>query len=173
MYSSVLGITDLSIEDGNVADLTGMEYCEGLISLFLLGNDVTDLTPISELPVHYLNLNGNDFQNINALAGMTQLEQLDIGFTPVSDLSPLASLTNLTFLSAHNIPLVDITALAGLENLHDLDVSECQIVDISPLVNNVGLGQGDNVYLTSNPLSETSINTHIPALEARGVNVHF
>lgn len=174
MYSSVLGITDLSVEDGSLSDLSGMEYCEGLVALFLLGNDVTDLTPISQLSqLRYLNLNGNDFQNINALAGMTQLEQLDIGFTPVSDLSPLASLTNLSFLSAHDNPIVDISALAGLVNLHELDLSACQIVDIGPLVDNSGIAQGDNVNLKDNPLSETSINTHIPALEARGVNVTF
>ena len=38
---------------------------------------------------------------------------------------------------------------------------------------NTGLGSGDTVDLKSNPLSSTSINTHIPALQRRGVTVEF
>ena len=47
------------------------------------------------------------------------------------------------------------------------------IVDISPLVANAGLGSGDELDLEANPLSAESINTHIPAFEARGVTVVF
>ena len=38
---------------------------------------------------------------------------------------------------------------------------------------NTGLGSGDTVNLKSNPLSSASINTHIPALQRRGVTVEF
>jgi len=40
-------------------------------------------------------------------------------------------------------------------------------------VSNPGLSEGDEVDLSSNPLSDTSINTYIPQLEARGVNVGY
>jgi hypothetical protein len=40
-------------------------------------------------------------------------------------------------------------------------------------VDNEGLSQGDEVYLHDNPLSSDSINTYIPQLEARGVEVHY
>ena len=43
-----------------------------------------------------------------------------------------------------------------------------QISDIEALVNNPGLADGDWVWLGNNPLSETSVNTYIPQLEARG-----
>ena len=35
------------------------------------------------------------------------------------------------------------------------------------------MGSGDTVNLKSNPLSSASINTHIPALQSRGVTVEF
>ena len=41
------------------------------------------------------------------------------------------------------------------------------------MVANTGLGIRDEVYLGNNPLSSISINTHIPALESRGVTVHY
>jgi len=41
------------------------------------------------------------------------------------------------------------------------------------LVNNPGLLQGDEVYLSNNPLSATSVNTYMPQLRARGVIVYW
>ena len=38
---------------------------------------------------------------------------------------------------------------------------------------NTGLGSGDTVDVRRNPLSHTSINTHIPILQSRGVTVKF
>jgi len=35
------------------------------------------------------------------------------------------------------------------------------------------MDSGDTVYLSDNPLSETSINVYIPELEARGVRVYY
>ena len=48
-----------------------------------------------------------------------------------------------------------------------------QIEDISPLVANTGLGEGDEVNLIDNPLSDQARNEHIPALKARGVTVYY
>ena len=46
-----------------------------------------------------------------------------------------------------------------------------QIIDIYPLIQNSGIDNGDIVDLSHNPLNETTINTYIPQLESRGVNV--
>jgi len=40
-------------------------------------------------------------------------------------------------------------------------------------VENEGLGEGDWVSLTDNPLSDDSINIYVPELEARGVTVGY
>ena len=60
-----------------------------------------------------------------------------------------------------------------LTNLTHLWLRENSISDISPLVANTGLGEGDKVYVTGNPLSYQSIHTHIPSLQSRGVRVEF
>ena len=54
-----------------------------------------------------------------------------------------------------------------------LNLGNNQIGDISPLVDSEGLGSGDEVWLENNPLSATSQNKHISALQTRGVTVHF
>jgi len=40
-------------------------------------------------------------------------------------------------------------------------------------VANVGLGEGDEIYLQGNPLSADSLNIYIPQLQARGVTVFY
>jgi hypothetical protein len=47
------------------------------------------------------------------------------------------------------------------------------ISDIKPLVENKGLSEDDNVDLEGNPLNDAAHDIHIPALEKRGVGVHF
>ena len=52
-----------------------------------------------------------------------------------------------------------------------LFLQDNSISDISPLVANAGLGNGDEVSVSANPLNSESINTHIPTLQSRGVEV--
>ncbi|CAI8028973.1 hypothetical protein GBAR_LOCUS16477, partial [Geodia barretti] len=87
--------------------------------------------------------------------------------------SPLAGLNNLTLLSLDYNPISDISALSGLINLIWLSLLGNSISDLSPLVANTGLGQGDAIIVNGNPLNNASINTHIPALQRRGVRVDF
>ncbi|MFC2000428.1 hypothetical protein ACFLXE_06715 [Chloroflexota bacterium] len=67
----------------------------------------------------------------------------------------------------------DISPLQNLTSLKDVDLRANQITDIQTLVDNTGLSDGDQVSLSGNPLSDTSINTYIPQLEARGVQVIY
>lgn len=96
-------------------------------------------------------------------------EAIDISEGPIyaQHLEGLASLS----ASARNI-----TSLTGLEyctGLRELLLQENGIGDVSPLLGNLGLGEGDNLDLRFNPLSEESMNEYIPELELRGVGVLY
>jgi hypothetical protein len=73
----------------------------------------------------------------------------------------------------HGNQISDVSPLSGLVNLTMLGLMQNPLSDISPLVDNPGLGEGDDVILVNNPLSEESINVYIPELEARGVTVEY
>jgi len=128
-----------------------------------------------------LHLYDSQISDISALAGLTNLTRLIVHGNEISDITPLSGLTNLTTLTLDNNTIVDISVLSGLTNLGlgdylgfaDLGLSHNQIGDIFPLVQNPGLDAGDTVDLTENPLSEVSLSTHIPELEARGVEVLY
>ena len=98
---------------------------------------------------------------------------MGLSYNSISDISPIAELTNLEALYLGNNPISDISPLAGLNELRELSLDNNSISDLSPLMANVGLGHGDFVEVRGNPLRAPSINTHIPALQSRGVSVEF
>ena len=186
----------LKARNANISDLTGLEFATNLIMLDLTGNSLSDISPVAGLAnLTFLDLDGNALSNISAVAGLTNLTTLDIWGTPISDISPVADLTNLTTLGlGHNnisdispvagltnltglyLPrnhITDLSSLSGLTNLKTLWLNHNSISDLSPLVANTGLGDGDEVNVKGNPLSDHSIHTHIPALQSRGVTVEF
>ena len=104
---------------------------------------------------------------------MAYLTRLEAGYANISDLTGLEFATNLTRLVLWGNNISDISQVAGLTNLARLDLRHNRLSDISSLVANTGLGSGDEVVLNDNPLSRSSINTHIPTLQSRGVIVEF
>ena len=111
--------------------------------------------------------------DISTLSNLTNLTWLDISSTNTPDLSLLAKLINLTHLTLTDNCISDLSALSNLTNLNHLNLSDNRISDFSPLVANTGLESGAEVDVRNNPLSAESLNTHIPVLQNRGVNVQF
>ena len=104
-----------------------------------------------------LHLGNNQISDISPLSTLTNLRQLYLGNNQISNISPLANLTS------PGVDFVDI----------DLSLHDNQISNLKPLVDNPGLVAGDSVDIRRNPLSPISRKTHIPDLQARGVNVQF
>ncbi len=99
------------------------------------------------------------------MTGLTNLHRLWLGGgNQISDISPLSNLTNLQWLNLESNQITDIGPLSGLTNLRDLYLRHNQISDISPLVNNPGIGEGDEVDLRGNPLD-------IPQLWEKGAKL--
>ena len=142
--------TSLRASGANITDLTGLEHATNLTHLDINDNSISDISPLENL---------------------TKLTDLELEHNSISDISPLTGLNNLATLILRDNSISDISPLAGLNNLEWLVLSKNSISDISPLVQNTGLGSGDSVHLSENPLNFASINTHIPALRRRGVSV--
>ena len=102
----------------------------------------------------------NDLANLGRLppeiAQMTDLVQLDLRGTLVSDISPLAGLSGLRVLNLRGTLVDDLTALEGLQALDILDVGETWISDISPLTDLPALRRLD--------IGQTQIKSLEPAL---------
>lgn len=90
---------------------------------------------------------------------LTELEALDLGHMPFSDLSFLENMPKLRYLIMVENRISDISPIAGLENLYYLELFNNRIDDISPLLNcenlkhlNIGYTRGYDIA----PLAEMS-----------------
>ena len=166
------GLEGLSLDVNQISDLASLSGLTNLFDLYLFGNQVSDLTPLSSLTnLGFLVLDGNQISDVTPLSGLTNLGWLLLSSNKISDLIPLSGLTNLGALVLGRNQISYLTPLSGLTNLWLLWLSDNQVSDLQPLVDNEGFGEGDWVDVSFNPLSEESLDVHIPALEAWGVDV--
>ncbi len=165
-------LTVLSLYNSSISDISHLEGLTNLRSLNLGSNSISGISHLARLTnMGSLTLDHNSIADISPLAELTQLRFLGLSENSISDISPLAELTQLTSLGLGRNNISDISPLAGLTNLTSLRIENNSISDLSPLVANAGLGSGDTTNVSENPLSPVSINTHIPALRNRGVEV--
>ena len=129
-------LTDLDASNLNITTLTGLEYCTSLTRLYLNGNQISDVSMLSNLiKLTFLNLNGNQINDISVLSGLTNLKILWLNNNQISDISSLPNLTNLQSLLLSTNQISDISSLSNLTNLTKLYLSSNQIRDISSLSN--------------------------------------
>ena len=177
--SGLTSLTWLELSENAVSDLSPLSGLTSLTSLFLHGNSVNDLSPLSGLTsLRNVGFDNNSISDISALSGLTGLTSLFLGRNSITDISALSGLTSLTWLTLYDNSISDISALSGLTSLGDpgpksgpdpdLDLSNNpNLSNIQPLLDNTGLGAGDEVFLTNTNVS----CSHVAALEAKGVTV--
>ena len=174
VLAGLTSLTELSLYFNNITDISVLAGLTKLTELALGYNAITDHSILSGLTnLTWLDLRGTNTSDLSVLSGLTKLEGLYIDSNGISDLSPLAGLTELRSLGLNGNSISDLSPLKGLTNLSRMRLVGNNITDLSPLVANTGLGEGDWVDVTENPLSYLSIHTHIPALQSRGVAVEF
>ena len=167
-------LTRLWLGDNQLSDISVLANLTQLTRLALSENDLSDISVLANfIQLTYLFLGDNQLSDISVLANLTQLTNLGLDNNQLSDISVLANFTQLRHLWLWNNQVSDVSVLANLTQLTDLRMWDNQVSDISPLVAGTGLDAGAEVYLQNNPLNAASINTHIPALQARGVTVEY
>ena len=177
--SAVSGLTNLTVLylGNNVSDISAVSGLTNLRELNVDNNSISDISAVSGLTnLRILYLGGNSVSDISVVSGLTNLTWLNLAGNSVSDISVVSGLTNLTWLNLAGNSVSDISAVAGLTDLTELNVDDNAISDVSPLLglNLTGTSRDSTgLYLERNPLSYVSINTHIPAIQAKGVEVKF
>lgn len=113
-------------------DLALLEECVNLKVLILDYQQISDLSPLAQLPLEYLSLTGNQVSDLSPLAGQTELRVLDLGENPVRSVEVLAQLTALqeVTLEATGITSVEVFAGSGIQSLN---ARGTWITDFSPL----------------------------------------
>ena len=171
---AMLPLRGLWVPNRGIKDLTGLEHATNLTALdlsrvntsgggFVDSNAISDWSPLAGLTqLERLDLSGTAGLDISPLASLTQLERLDLTHTGVSDISPLTTLTQLTSLSLSGTGVSDISSLTALTQLERLDLSGTGVSDISPLTT---LTQLTSLSLSGTGVSDISSLTALTQLE--------
>ncbi|MDY6836184.1 MAG: leucine-rich repeat domain-containing protein, partial [Chloroflexota bacterium] len=178
LEDDLLGLTTLIASDLGITDLSGIEYCKDLEHIELDRNEVTDISPLNALvELTYVKLDDNDISDILGLDNLANLTYLSLSNNNIEDddLATIILLSDLAELDLKGNLLTDISILTSLLQLETLDLSENLITDLQPLVNSVGIDDGDEVWIEQNDLDLTSggeAAVAIWTLKERGVNLH-
>ncbi len=176
-YYDVIGIDTLIADSMGISDLTGLSSLINLKYLSLMGNQISDLSPLTNLTttVQTLLLRYNNITDVTPIAHLTNLRTLNLGYNQIQDISSLSALINLQHLFLdHNMiesisalqnffhlqllllgynQITDLTPLNGLSGIQYLNLWNNNISDLSPLAS---LTQVQYLYLNRNQISDLS-----------------
>ncbi len=142
-------------DNRKIVNLTGLEYALNLDHLNLYAHLISDILPLEKLTkLRSLWLTGNKITNIRPLTSLP-LEKLGLGGNPIADFAPLAELRSLTRLDFWGSGLGDrdLHFITGLTQLTHLNLRNNQVSDITLVTKLVNL---EVLQLKGNPISDTS-----------------
>ena len=197
--ASLTNLTHLYIENNRITDVSALASLTNLTHLYIGNNRITDISALASLTnLTELTLNDNllSVSSINDHIPVLQDRGVTVEFDPTPyDPTPVTipdanlraaiaaaldkasdatitkgEMTTLVRLDASDAGISDLTGLEFATNLTDLGLDHNNITDISALA---GLTNLTSLGLDANPLNASSINDHIPVLQARGVTVEF
>ncbi|MGF1457833.1 MAG: leucine-rich repeat domain-containing protein [Leptolyngbyaceae cyanobacterium] len=80
-----------------------------------------------------LDLNGSVVSELDAIAELSNLQELHLANTQLTDLTPLVSLARLKFLDVSHNQIASIAPLADIPTLRSLNLAFNPVTDLSPL----------------------------------------
>ena len=158
-------------DDPNVVTFSDINF--ELVIRETLNKPSGNITKSDMLTIIWMDGRNMGIISIDGIEYCKNIEFINMWDNQISDISSLANLPKLTGLAIPRNQIQDISCLEDLTNLTYLGLANNQIIDIYPLIRNRNIDDGDIINIIENPLSETSINTYMPQLEARGVEVIY
>ena len=166
----LLTIAELDLSEQQITHLEGIEALRNLKVLNLSGNEVLDVTPLTQLTqlsdldlsdngilslegIHFDKLTGLPLEKLN-LRGNNRFDGLII--SKLSDINLLGSFHDLIELDLGENQITDISSLSSLEKLENLMLDHNKISDISAIEHMSNLRKlnlRDNRIIQLDPLS--------------------
>jgi len=134
-------LTVLNLNQNAISDISGMSAIRSVDSLYLTGNDIGGISPVSFGGTTVAHLAGNRIQDLTPLAAGTGLIELSLTSNEIFDASPLSDLFNLKVLRIGANELYRIVYIDGefngffgsvlfLENLDALEILELNSINM-------------------------------------------
>lgn len=156
-------IDQLSLNNSNIVDLSGLENFTSLNELNISNNKIVSLNKISGLTnLRKISIYGNQIKDISSLSGLTNLINLNASNNYIQDLSVVGNLTHLQHLDLHHNLIRQTSGIENLTELVELDLYDNLIENLSGVVNLPALTVlrlGENKSGAGNIANLNNINT--------------
>ena len=158
----------LWISDPTPGDMLGLTQLVQP-NLYTRDNAISNLAGLEyAINLQELNLTYHNIRDISPLSGLGNLRVVILKGNYISDVSPLSGLSNLQKLDLEQNRVGDISALAALSNLESLYLHRNLVSDISPLSGLIHLTWVD---LRAVPLNPEAYSTYLPRIRANNPGV--
>ena len=88
MESKLASVMFLVANERGITELSGIEHCTGLAYVYLAGNEIVDLGPLSELAkLQQLDVSQNQIVDVTPLGGLSQLKTLYLSDNQIVDIA--------------------------------------------------------------------------------------
>ncbi len=159
---------ELWISDPTPGDMLGLTQMMQP-NLYTRDNAIASLAGLEyAVNLQELNLRYHNINDISALSGLTNLHTVILLGNYVGDISPLSRLSNLRTLELEQNKISSISALAGLSNLESIGLHRNFVTDISPLANLTHLRWVD---LRADPMNRDAYSTYLPRIQTNNPGV--
>ena len=155
---------------GSVSNLAGLRAFSRITKLDLTGSHVRDLSELAGLnDLEYLNI--SQVPTVYGLSQLGQKNRLKVlrfdsnGTQRIDDVSTLRYFPNLTDLSLENQKITDVSAIGSLSKLTTLDLQNNKIEDVNPLQK---LSSLSLLNLNNNNIKDITPLTYVLSLSANG-----
>lgn len=140
MVSSAHDLYAVETPHGDIddQDLALLAQCTNLRVLILDYQQITDLSPLTGLPLEYLSLTGNEVSDLSPLSDCRRLQTVDVGENPVRSADVLAGLPDLREVGLEATGVTSVAAFAG-SDIQFLNVRTTWVTDYTPLEDCPGL----------------------------------
>lgn len=129
---SMENLVELYAQRRQISDITGLEFAINLEVIFIFGNPIADLSPITNLKLKSLNAGGCKIVDISPLENMLTLEYLHLHYNQINDISPILNLKNLKELTLLGNPITDYSVIEHSLDLEWHDWGQiCEVPSIS------------------------------------------
>ncbi len=157
-------LTELSISDTSVADMTLLQEFSKLTNLQASDNHIKDMPSLEACPdLVKLVLDGNELTNLAFLKDCTKLEILSVNGNQLTSLEGLEKCIELSKLQAGSNRIRDLSGLENTTLLEMVFLSQNEISDVSVLGKSVACLK--KLYLGNNQIEELNFQAGLPMLE--------
>lgn len=134
MVSSAHDLYVVETPHGDIGDedLELLAQCVNLRVLILDYQQISDLSPLAQLPLEYLSLTGNEITDLSPLEGCRELRVLNVGENPVRSIQTLSQLPQLGEVTLEATGITSVEVLAGSE-IQFLNARSTWVRDYTPL----------------------------------------